>query len=222
VGETEARAYFNKKAYLALVVTLLLWASSFPVIKIGLNGYSAFQLASLRLVIAATFLGGIAPLYGVRVPRRQDMGLILTLGLFGVAAYHILINAGEVLATAGAAGFISNTAPLFATAIARAANEQVERRAWLGLLVGLGGVWLISIGGLGTSAFALNPGCLLLVLAALCWSLFFVLQRPLLTRYSPLEVTCYAGWTGSLLLVVFLPQTLIAASTTGFMPTLVH
>jgi drug/metabolite transporter (DMT)-like permease len=197
-----------------------LWASSFPVIKIGLKGYSPFQLASLRFLTASALLAAVAPFLAVRLPRRQDVGSILALGFFGVAAYHVLINAGETLATASAAGFISNTAPLFTTAIARARGEHITWKGWTGLLIGLVGVWFISIGNPAAGEFALNPGCLFLVLAALCWSLFFVLQSPLLRRYSPLEVTCYAVWTGSLLLAVFLPGALAALPATGFTATL--
>jgi drug/metabolite transporter (DMT)-like permease len=208
----------RKQPYAALTATLLLWASSFPAIKVGLTGYSSFQLAALRLAVASAALGCVAPFLGVRVPRGQDIILILALGLLGVSCYHVLLNYGENLATAGSAAFISNIAPLFTTILARAVGERSRRRSWFGVVVGLAGVGLISASLPGP--FVLNPGCLPLLLAALCWSLFFVLQRPLLIHYSPLEVTCYAVWTGTLLLVVFLPGAAIAARTADWPATL--
>jgi drug/metabolite transporter (DMT)-like permease len=196
----------GKLPYAALTVTLVLWASSFPAIKAGLEGYSPIHLAALRFVTASVLLAGAAPVLGVRLPRRQDFALVLALGLLGVAAYHIFLNYGEALATASAAAFIANVAPLFSAVMGLAIGEVPARRSWFGLLTGLVGVWLISASLPGQ--FILNEGCLLLLLAAFCWSLFFVLQKPLLAFYSPLEATCYAVWTGTALLAFFVPGAL--------------
>ena len=203
--------------YAALTATLLLWASSFPAIKVGLDAYSATQLAALRFAIASSILGCVAPLYRIRIPRRQDVALIMALGLLGVASYHTLLNFGETLTTASAASFIANTAPLFSALFARAVGETTSRGSWLGLFIGLVGVWLISASLPGH--FVLNGGCLLLLLAAICWSLFFVLQKPLLVHYSPLEVTCYAVWTGTLALGFFLPAAAMTAATANLTAT---
>lgn len=208
----------RKMPYAALTATLLLWASSFPAIKVGLDGYSAFHLAALRFAIASAILGCVAPLLGIRMPRRRDAVLILALGLIGVSGYHMLLNYGETLATASAAAFIVNLAPLFSTILARMVGETTARRSWLGLITGLAGVALIS--GSLPGQFILNAGCLLLLLAAVCWSLFFVMQKPLLAYYSPLEVTCYAVWTGALLLACFLPGAVMASRTASLPATL--
>jgi drug/metabolite transporter (DMT)-like permease len=208
----------GKLPYAALTVTLVLWASSFPAIKAGLEGYSPIHLAALRFATASVALAGVAPLLGVRLPRRQDFALVLALGVLGVSAYHVFLNYGEALATASAAAFIANVAPLFAAVLARTIGETPARRSWLGLVAGLMGVWLISASLPGE--FALNEGCLLLLLAAFCWSLFFVLQKPLLAFYSPLEVTCYAVWTGTLLLALFLPGAMTEARAASVSATL--
>jgi len=204
--------------YAALTITLLLWASSFPAIKVGLGSYSAFHVAALRFVIASAMLGCIAPLLGIRLPRRRDTVLLLALGLIGVSAYHLLLNYGEALATASAAAFVANLAPLFSTILARTIGETASSRSWLGLIMGLGGVSLIS--GSLPGQFILNTGCLLLMLAAVCWSLFSVMQKPLLAYYSSLEVTCYTVWTGALLLAVFLPGAVAASGTASLLATL--
>src|SRR5262245_2263938 len=193
----------QKKPYLALILTLVLWASSFPAIKAGLEGYSPLELAAVRFLAASVIFACIAPLIGVRVPRPSDAGLIAALGLAAVAAYHMLLNYGESISTAGAAAFITNVAPGSSTILAGALGERVGARAWVGVLMSLGGAWLISLSLQGP--FRLDVGCLLFLLAAVCWSLYFVLQKPLLARYSPLEVTCYAIWTATIPFAVFLP-----------------
>jgi drug/metabolite transporter (DMT)-like permease len=56
--------------------------------------------------------------------------------------------------------------------------------------------------------------------AALCWSLFFILQKPLLKFYAPLEVICYAVWIGTLFLSVLLPKAFSALRTAPLSATL--
>ena len=60
----------------------------------------------------------------------------------------------------------------------------------------------------------------LLLGAALCWRLFFVLQKPLLTQHSPLEVTCYAVWIGTIALALFLPDAIVELRSASLSATL--
>jgi drug/metabolite transporter (DMT)-like permease len=46
---------------------------------------------------------------------------------------------------------------------------------------------------------------LLILLAALSWSLYFALQKHHTGRYDGLTLVCYTVWSGTLLLLVFLP-----------------
>jgi drug/metabolite transporter (DMT)-like permease len=48
------------------------------------------------------------------------------------------------------------------------------------------------------------------VLSALASSIYFVMQKPLLLRYTPLEVTTYTMWAGTVPMLVFAPG-LVAA-----------
>src|ERR1043166_7889942 len=127
----------GKLPYAALTVTLVLWASSFPAIKAGLASYSPIHLAALRFATASVALMCAAPLLGVRLPRRQDLPLVLALGVLGVAAYHVFLNYGEALATASAAAFIANVAPLFTAVLVRKIGATPAATSWVGLVAGL-------------------------------------------------------------------------------------
>ncbi len=50
-----------------------------------------------------------------------------------------------------------------------------------------------------------DGGAFLVLLAAVSQSLYFILQKPYLQRYTPLEFTAYAIWAGTALLLIFLP-----------------
>lgn len=129
------------RLYLALLFSLTLWASSFPGIKASLDGYSPFAVAALRFLIASLILAGVAPWFNVRRPRPQDLPLILALAFIGVACYHIALNYGELTATASAAAFITNLAPVFTALLAWLfLGEAMPWRGWMGVGVSLAGV----------------------------------------------------------------------------------
>ena len=207
------------RLYLALSFSLTLWASSFPGIKASLDGYSPFALAALRFLIASLILAGVTPWFKVRRPRPQDLALLLALAFIGVACYHVTLNYGELTATAGAAAFITNFAPVFTALLAWLfLGEAMHWRAWMGVGVSLSGVWCIAWTQGGS--FAIGIDTLVLLGAALCWSCFSILQKPLLTYYTPLEVTCYAVWMGTVFLSVLLPQALVAVRGARWTATL--
>ena len=207
------------RLYAALFLTLILWASSFPGIKAGLDGYSPFELAALRFVVASVLLAGLAPWLRLRRPRIKDVWLILMLALFGVACYHLAVNYGEREATSSTAAFITNLGPVFTVLIAWLfLGEELRPRRWVGIGVSLVGVWLIAPGRGGS--LAANVGTVVLLGAALCWSLFFVLQKPLLRYYSPVEVTCYSIWVGTAFLAFLIPQALATSRSAPWAATL--
>ncbi len=198
---TSERTVLNRDPYAAIALTLVLWASSFPAIKTGLTAYSPLHLAALRFIVASLTLACLAPLLHVRVPHLADMPLLLALAAIGVAAYHVAVNSGEARVSASATAFIANIAPIFTITIGGIAlRERIPLRGWFGVGLSLVGVWLIAYSEGGT--VDVQIGSLILLLAAVCWSLFFVLQKPLLKSYTPIEVTCYSVWVGHHALVL--------------------
>ncbi len=209
----------KQRLYLALFTSLILWASSFPALKVSLEGYSAFEAAALRFLIASLTLACVALRRKVRWPRKQDFPAILALAVIGVPCYHIIFNYGQLRTTASAAAFVVNISPVFTGVLAWLfLRERITRRTWLGVAICLFGVWLIARAQGGTFAMGINT--LVLLLAAICWSLFCILQKPLLTSYEPFEVICYAVWIGTFFLSFLLPQALSALSTAPSSATL--
>src|SRR5206468_5965314 len=137
-------------------------------------------------LIASLTLACVALWFKVRWPRKQDLPLILALAFVGVACFHVILNYGQLRATAGAAAFVINVAPVFTGFIACwFLGETITWRGWVGVALSLFGVWLIAYAEGGM--FVMGIGALILLAAALCWSLFFVLQKRLLRYYAPLE-----------------------------------
>ncbi len=209
----------SRKTATAALVTVVLWGSAFPGISAGLQAYAPGQLALLRYLFASATMAVIALVRPIRVPRRGDLPGILALGALGFAVYHTALSFGQVTVTAGAASFLVETAPVFAALMAACfLDERLTRWGWAGMLISLGGAALIAFGEAG--GIRLDGGALLVLLAAASGAGYFTLQKPYLRRYSPLELTTYAVWAGTLLMGVWGPGLLAQVAAAPLEATL--
>ena len=197
----------NFRILAALLTTLLLWSSAFAAIRGALHDYEPQSLALLRFAIASLVLAVYALLTRMRLPQRADLPAIFACGLFGISAYHLLLNFGEKTVDAGTAAFLINTSPLFTALVARAVlKERLKPAGWLGIAISLAGVLLIVRG--RNAAFSFHADALLIIGAAFSSSIYIVMHKPYLARYRPVEFMTYMIWAGTAWLLVFLPQTL--------------
>jgi drug/metabolite transporter (DMT)-like permease len=198
---------------LALATTIVLWASAFVGIRAALPAYSPLHLAALRFLVAALAIGIIALAMRVRLPARADLGRIALCGLLGIAGYNIALNMGELEVSAGVASLLVNTGPVWTALLAQLLlGERLRPAGWLGIGIAFSGAAIIALG--GGAQLGLSRGALLVLLAAVLLSLYSVVQKPLLKRYRPVEVTTYSILAGALMLLPFaggLPEVVAAA-----------
>jgi drug/metabolite transporter (DMT)-like permease len=154
----------------------------------------------------------------MRLPEMRDLPVILLAAFLAFAVYHVALNYGEITVSAGAAGVLIATAPVFTALLATAfLRERLRPLGWAGMAVSFLGAALISVDEGG--GFALDPGAFLILLSAVCVSVYFVFQKPYLAKYGALPFTTYAIWAGTLFTLPFLPglfsQTLAAPAGTN-------
>ena len=192
------------KLTLVIASVILCWAYSPIGVHMGLLSYGPGQLALLRFLIASVFMAGVALVMGIGRPRLWDLPWLLVLSFFGVFLHHTSLNYGQQFVTAGASSVLAQSAPLFSVLIAFfCLKERVSLWRWSCVLLGLLGVLVViwSDHGVGN----IDPRGLLLLLAAVSWSLYFAIQKHYAHRYSPLTMACYMVWGGTLMLCVNLP-----------------
>ncbi|HLS07857.1 DMT family transporter [Lentibacillus sp.] len=198
----------NKKAFVMAFITIIIWGSTFAAIRASLHGgYSSGHLVLTRFLIAsgAFILYALWPGTKFRLPEKQDLFKILVLGWIGISIYHTGITFGEQTVGAGATAMIVASAPIFTAIIAIfALNEYPSFFGWIGLGVGFIGIFLITLGTAG-AGFNISSGALLIVMATIATSIFFVFQKPFLIKYRPIELTAYFTWAGTLPFFIFLP-----------------
>lgn len=207
----------------ALTSLVVLWASAFPAIKLGLEGLSPGHLTLARhLVASVVFVPFLLVARARLLPRLSDVPALLGLGLLGITTYHLALNTGEQRVSAGATSLIIATAPAITALIAwLVLRERLGSMGWIGTALGLLGVGLIVIGDARDAvALAVEPYAGLILLAAVATAWFAVLQRPLLGRYRPLEFTAFVTWSGTLPMLVFLPGLGSAVVEAGALPRL--
>ncbi|SRR5216683_626065 len=200
----------------ALVTTVLLWASAFPAIRVAVDGLGVWGLSFLRLAVASAALAGVSALSKVRRPQRRDLPLIALCGATGMSAYQILLNWGEVHVLAGTASLLIAVAPVFSVLLATAfLGERLTRTTVLGSAIAISGAAVIAYAG---GSAQVSAAALVVLAAAVVQGVYHFATKPLLKRYTGLEVACYAMWAGTLFLLPLAPAAvhhLAAASTSA-------
>jgi len=191
---------FTTRTLIALGVALVLWASAFAGIRTGLRAYSPSHLAILRFMVASFVLAIYAAVVHFRRPEVRDLpGLALT-GVIGITFYNIALNYGETRVTAGAASLLIASVPIWTALFARfMLNEKLTALGWFGVFLSFAGVALIARG--EGEGIRLSPQALVILAAALTSSVYMIMQKHYLGRYSALEFTAYSIWFGTLLML---------------------
>jgi len=142
--------------------------------------------AALLLAIFWTTRSSWVPL------GRADRPRLVRAGVVAGVLYQIAFIIGLSLTTAGNSAVLMATAPLWTIAIsARMHREPIAGRVWVGMGLSLAGVVMI-IAGSGRSLSMGGVqiwGDLICLAAAVLWAFNTNLQKPLLGRYSPLQLS---------------------------------
>ena len=164
------------KIILAMAFVVACWGYSPTGIHIGLQAYDPVHLALLRFLLASVFMAVVAMFRGIRLPSLRDLPLMFGLGFFAVSLHHVAINFGQQGVSAGASSVLAQTTPLFSTLMARFVfKDRVSLWRWGCVLLGLFGVVIVVAGDHGLGS--IDAHGLLILLAAVSWSLYFALQK---------------------------------------------
>jgi drug/metabolite transporter (DMT)-like permease len=207
----------TNRAVIAALVVVVLWASAFPAIQVAVPALGVVGLSFVRLAVAAAVLAVIAAALHTRMPRWRDAGWIIAAGFFGMTAYQLLLNQGELHVPAGTASIIVAAAPLVSVAVARLLfQEAVSRFTVIGSAIALAGVTLVC---LARSGVSLSAAVWFVIGATIVQGIYHPLQRPLLRRYTGLEVASYTMIAGTIMTIPFVPaawESLVHASAGGW------
>jgi drug/metabolite transporter (DMT)-like permease len=182
---------------------VVMWASAFPAIRVAAPDLGVIGLSFVRLAVAALALLAVAPVAHVRPPERRHALLLVAAAFFGLTAYQVLLNAGELHVPAGTASIIVASAPLVSVAIAALAlGERLTVAKLAGSIVAIAGVAVVC---LSRSGATFTSALWVVVGAAVVQGIYHPLTKPLLQTRSGLEVATYTMVAGTLMTLPLLP-----------------
>lgn len=192
--------------YVAVMISVILWAANLPATRYIMQYYSFGSLALFRFVVAAVCLGAVAAKRKTALPKKKDMPMFVFSGFVGVFLFTIFLNIGALRVVAGVSSFLINSSPVYALIFAYfLLGEKVKPACWIGILISLAG--LIGVMIAQTAEFSLDIGIFLLVLAGISYGLYSVLQRFLFKRdYAFFEVVTFSLIAGTVFFVIFIPD----------------
>ena len=200
-----AAARTDLTALAAGLVAVTLWGSSFVAIRDAGQTLSPGSLALGRLLVSLVVLGAAASIRREPLPGRRDLLGIAAFGVLWLGVYSVTLNEAERRVDAGTAAMLINTGPILIAILAGIfLKEGFPRWLFAGCAVAFSGCVLIGLASSQSGSRA-GLGIALLIVAAFAYAAAVVIQKPVLARASPLQVTWLGCAAGTVVCLPFAP-----------------
>ncbi|WP_120517486.1 DMT family transporter [Chitinophaga barathri] len=165
----------------------LTWGSSFILMKLGLESFSPYQVASIRLISAGLALLPVFFSYIGKTPLKKIPVIILS-GLLGNGIPAYLFCIAETRIDSSLAGMLNSFTPVFALIFTVSLfHAPVAKRQLTGLAIGFVGVICLFLAkGIGTNAYWYYG--FFVILATACYGLNIALVHHYLKEFASLQL----------------------------------
>lgn len=210
----------NKLANWGIFLLLsLIWGSSFILMKIGMHGLSAYEVAGLRMLTGGLCLLPFCISYIRKTPVQKLPFFILT-GLLGNGIPAFLFCLAETKIDSALAGILNALTPLFALLFGILIfHNKVSLRKVTGICIGFAGVCLL-FASRGISHQSYWQYGLLVVLATICYGLNINIVRHYLQDFGSLQLAAISLFFMALLSTPFLLFSRLIQMENGKVPWL--
>ncbi len=181
------------------IILVLIWGSSFILIKNGLKGYTVWESATIRLVSALSVMIFFAIGHLKKIPRKK-IPLVLLVGLLNMFFPSYLFSMAESHISSAMAGILNALTPMFTSVIALTFfGKCISKVQWVGLAIGfISAVFLITIN--SSTLFSLNEYALLIIVATISYGLNYNIIKSCLSGVKSVYITTvsvsFAGLLG--------------------------
>lgn len=177
------------RGHLAAALTILIWGTTFISTKILLADFAPIEILFFRFLMGFLLLLVLFPGRLKGVSRRQEM-IFAAAGFCGICMYYLLENIALTFTTASNVGVIISAAPFFTAILGHIflkAEERLQVKFFLGFLISMAGVSLLSFQG---EKLSVNPkGDMLALFAAFVWACYSILTRKIGSFGYPIVLT---------------------------------
>nr|WP_317324733.1 DMT family transporter [uncultured Flavonifractor sp.] len=175
--------------HLAALITIAMWGTTFISTKVLLVDFEPVEILFYRFLMGLLALFLVCPRRLKGTTAKQELTFAAA-GLCGVCLYYLLENIALTQTLAANVSVIVSVAPFFTALLSHIVfkgQEKLRVNFFLGFVVAMAGIFLISTGGAGVR---FNPvGDLLSLLAAMIWAVYSILTQKLSAYGYPTVLT---------------------------------
>lgn len=194
----------KRKAYLLLLLTILIWGTTFIATKVLLREVEPLTLTLLRFLIAFIALVPFAVRQGFKL-RDVFKPTFLLFGLTGTALYYALQNLGMSYTSVSSTSLILSIVPVLTAVFAVIfLRERLSRLRIVGIVLVTIGMVLVALSTASDNA-GTNPllGNILIFCSALAWAIYTIQGRKMVSSYPALVMTTASTGAGILFVLPF-------------------
>lgn len=197
------------RSVLMLLITMLIWGSTFVVTK----GVAA-QIPPFTLAFARVAMGTLVLLPFAVLRQRWHAGpasstesfpwlSVAAMGFVGVALYYALFNLSLLHTSAAQGALVQSSLPAVTALVAVVwLRERATTLRWVGIALSVIGVLVISSGAEGNGDDRVFLGNVLMFLTCICWGIYTSLAKRA-AGFDPMHVTVGVTGAGALMLMPF-------------------
>ena len=190
-------------------MTIIFCALAFVFTRLALQYFDVYTLSFLRYLAASITLLIIICFIKINKPKKKDLPTFILSGALEFFIYVILFNKGTALVSAATSSIVIAMVPVFTALLATFFyKEKLKIYQWFAIGIEFIGILVLT---LMNGSFSINEGVLWLLIAALSLAAYNVIQRKLTKTYSALESSTYSIFFATIMLCIFLPNSISKA-----------
>jgi drug/metabolite transporter (DMT)-like permease len=171
----------KNKAIFYTILAGVLWGTSFPIIKIGLETIDPFTFVFWRFLVSSVTLVAVMVAvrkFSFRIPNKK---MLILLGIANASGYLLQYVGMPYTTAAKAALFINLSAMWVAIMSPRLLGEHFSPKKILGVLLGLAGIIFVSTNlDFGSLTGGQLIGDAVLIISGITWAIFMIYNKKLI------------------------------------------
>lgn len=189
-----------------LIFIMLVWGSTYAVIKAVVNVLPPGCFAFIRFIIALLCLLPVYLTSGKAIASQQfkkgDYWWLALMGITGVSGYYVFFNYSLMYTSASSGALIQGFIPIcIALAGVLFLKERLSGLQIIGICLSFIGVILVGLIAADNKGEKSSlTGNLLMIVAAICWTAYTLISRKL-KHLNPIIITFWSGCIGTAILL---------------------